>query len=260
MNRRNTFFALLATAAVALMTPAAQAADPLRVGVSAGYPPFDVLNADGSLGGFDVDYANLLCERMNRKCEFVNIEWDGIIPALLAKKFDVIVSSMGINEERMKQVDFSDPYYKGPSALIAKKGVGFTADEVGTTGKAVGVQRATAHECYMKKHMAKAEMRQYTTSEEAYLDLQAGRIDAVLVDTIPGEEWLKSDPKNAEAFAPINADLYDMECFGVGNGIALRKGEDALKAELNAAIKKTRDDGSYVALSNKYFGRDIYGN
>ena len=106
--------------------------------------------------------------------------------------------------------------------------------------------------------MTQSDMRQYATSEEAYLDLQAGRIDAVLVDTIPGEEWLKSDPAIAAEFAPVSADLYDMECFGVGQGIAMRKGEDALKAELNAAILKTREDGSYLELSNRYFGRDIY--
>jgi lysine-arginine-ornithine-binding protein len=259
MLNRRSLFTSAALLMVALSSPL-HAEGTLRVGISSGYPPFDVLNADGSLSGFDVDYAKLLCERMGKTCEFTDIEWDGIIPGLLANKFDVIVSSMGINEERMKQVDFTDPYYKGPSALIAKKDAGFTADEAGTEGKAIGVQRASAHECYIANHMAKADMRQYATSEEAYLDLQAGRIDAVLVDTIPGEEWLKSDPANAEAFAPIAADLYDMECFGVGNGIALRKGEEALKAELNAAIQKTRDDGSYVELSTKYFGRDIYGN
>lgn len=258
LNRRSLF---VSTAALLLALSApALAEGTLRVGISSGYPPFDVLNADGTLSGFDVDYAKLLCERMDKTCEFVDIEWDGIIPGLLANKFDVIVSSMGINEERMKQVDFTNPYYKGPSALIAKKGADFTADEAGTDGKAIGVQRASAHECYIGKHMAKADMRQYATSEEAYLDLQAGRVDAVLVDTIPGEEWLKSDPANAEAFAPIAADLYDDECFGIGNGIALRKGEEQLKQELNAAIQKTRDDGSYVALSNQYFGRDIYGN
>lgn len=256
LNRRSLFAS--AAALVMAFTAQAQAEGVLRVAISTGYPPFDVLNADGTYGGFDVEFANLICERMNKTCEFTDIEWDGIIPGLLANKYDVIIASMGINEERMKQVDFSDPYYKGPSALIARKDAGFTADEAGTEGKAIGVQRATAHECYIGKHMAKADMRQYATSEEAYLDLQAGRIDAVLVDTIPGEEWLKSDPANAEAFAPISADLYDMECFGVGQGIALRKGEDALKAELNAAIQKTREDGSYIELSNRYFGRDIY--
>lgn len=259
MLNRRSMFASLAVLLVGSSAPAF-AEGTLRVGISSGYPPFDVLNADGTLSGFDVDYAKLLCERTGKTCEFVDIEWDGIIPGLLARKFDVIVSSMGINEERMKQVDFTDPYYKGPSALIAKKDPGFTADEAGTAGKAIGVQRASAHECYIANHMAQADMRQYATAEEAYLDLQAGRVDAVLVDTIPGEEWLKSDPANAEAYAPIAADLYDMQCFGIGNGIALRKGDEALKTELNAAIAKTREDGSYVKLSNQYFGRDIYGN
>jgi polar amino acid transport system substrate-binding protein/arginine/ornithine transport system substrate-binding protein len=257
MINRRSILAGIAAVMFAYASPA-WAEGTLRVAISTGYPPFDILNADGTYGGFDVEFAKLICERTDKTCEFTDIEWDGIIPGLLAKKYDVIIASMGINEERMKQVDFTDTYYKGPSALIAKKDAGFTADEAGTTGKAIGVQRATAHECYMKKHMAKAEMRQYATSEEAYLDLQAGRIDAVLVDTIPGETWLKSDQKNAEAFAPVKADLYDQECFGIGQGIALRKGEDALKAELNAAIKKTREDGSYLELSNRYFGRDIF--
>lgn len=256
LNRRSLFAS--AAALFMAVTGQAQAEGTLRVAISTGYPPFDVLNADGTYGGFDVEFANLICERMNKTCEFTDIEWDGIIPGLLANKYDVVIASMGINEERLRQVDFSEPYYKGPSALIAKKDAGFAADEAGTEGKAIGVQRATAHECYIRKHMAKADMRQYASTEEAYLDLQAGRIDAVLVDTIPGKEWLKSDPAKAEAFAPISADLYDAECFGVGQGIALRKGEEALKTELNAAILKTREDGSYLELSNRYFGRDIY--
>ena len=259
MLNRRTLFASLTAALLAAAVPAF-ADGTLKVGISSGYPPFDVLNADGTLSGFDVDFARLLCERTGKTCAFVDIEWDGIIPGLLAKKFDVIVSSMGINEERMKQVDFTDPYYKGPASLIAAKGADYTADAAGTKGKRVGVQRASAHECYLHNNMPDAEMVQYATQEEANLDLQAGRIDAILVDTIPGAEWLKSDPSIGAAYAAINADLYDTQCYGIGNGIALRKGEEDLKKALNDAIKKTRDDGSYVAVSTKYFGRDIYGN
>ncbi|MEO1551240.1 MAG: transporter substrate-binding domain-containing protein, partial [Pseudomonadota bacterium] len=105
---------------------------------------------------------------------------------------------------------------------------------------------------------ADAEMRQYQTSEEAYLDLQSGRIDAVLVDTIPGEEWIKSDPRNAD-FAPVADNLYDFPCFGEGIGIAVRKDEDDLREGLNAAIKAIRASGDYQTLSEEYFGRDIYG-
>lgn len=260
MLSRRTLLAGVTALALAAITAPAFAEGVLKVGISSGYPPFDVLNADGTLSGFDVEYANLLCERMGKTCEFVDIEWDGIIPGLLAQKFDVIISSMGINEERMKQVDFTDPYYKGPAALIAANGADYTADAAGTKGKRIGVQRASAHECYMHNNMPEAEMVQYATQEEANLDLMAGRIDAILVDTIPGDSWLKSDPAIGGAYAPIKDDLYDVECYGVGNGIALRKGEDDLKTALNAAIQKTREDGSYVELSNKYFGRDIYGN
>ncbi|MEO0567063.1 MAG: transporter substrate-binding domain-containing protein [Pseudomonadota bacterium] len=245
--------------AIGLGASIAASQEVLRVGVSSGYPPFDVLEPDGTLSGFDIDIANLLCEAMDMTCEFVDIDWDGIIPGLQANKFDAIISSMGITEDRMKQVDFTERYYYSASALIAPKDTGISsADEAGTAGKAIGVQRATAHECYVQKFFPSADMRQYQTSEEAYLDLQSGRIDAVLVDTIPGEEWINSDPGNA-GFAPVADDLYDFPCFGEGIGIAVRKGEDELRENLNAAIQAIRASGAYQEVSDGYFGRDIYG-
>ncbi|MEQ9259164.1 MAG: transporter substrate-binding domain-containing protein [Roseovarius sp.] len=255
-NRRSA----LATVAAALVAAASPtlAEEKLRVAISTGYPPFNVLNADGSYGGFDVDFAELLCERMNRTCEFTDIEWDGIIPGLLAKRYDAIIASMGITEERQKQISFSDPYYQTPSTVIAAKDAGFEATAEGLAGKAIGVQRATGHECYIRRDWPEADMRSYPTTDEAYLDLLSGRIDAVLVDSIPGQEWLAADPAHAE-FAPLSGDIYDTECFGEGTGIGVRKDDEALLEELNAAIQATRDDGSYVALSNEYFGRDIYG-
>lgn len=260
MTQRRTLLrlALAAATAIGLVAPL-HAEGVLRVGVDTAYPPFSEIKPDGTMAGFDIDFANLICERMDKTCEFVSIEWDGIIPGLLANKFDVIISSMGINEERMRQVDFTKRYYYTTASLIAKKDAGFTADEAGTEGKTVGVLRASAHECYIAAHMAKADMKQYTTTDEAFLDLQAGRLDSVLVDTIPGDAWLASDPANAETYAPISSDLYDLTCFGDGAGIALRKNEEELKSALNAAIDKTREDGSYVELSNRYFGHDIYG-
>lgn len=253
---------LLTTAAAALLAASvvpSMAQEKLRVAISTGYPPFNVLNADGSYGGFDVDYAKLLCERMNRTCEFTDMEWDGIIPGLLANRYDAIIASMGITEERQKQISFSDPYYQTPSTVIARKDADFEATAAGLAGRAIGVQRATGHECYIRREWPDADMRSYPTTDEAYLDLLSGRIDAVLVDSIPGQEWLKSDSAHAE-FAPVSEDIYDTECFGEGTGIGVRKDDTALLEELNAAIRATREDGSYVKLSNEYFGRDIYGN
>jgi polar amino acid transport system substrate-binding protein len=260
MTLHSKTIGFLTAAAIGLGAQIAAAQDVLRIGVSSGYPPFDVLEPDGTLSGFDIDIANLLCAEMDMTCEFVDIDWDGIIPALQANRFDAIVSSMGITEDRMKQVDFTDRYYYSASALIAPVDTEIaTADAAGTAGKSVGVQRATSHECYVQKLFPDADMRQYQTSEEAYLDLQSGRVDAVLVDTIPGEEWLKSDEEIAADYAMVANDLYDFPCFGDGIGIAVRKGEDELREGLNAAIKAIRASGAYQEISMSYFGRDIYG-
>jgi lysine-arginine-ornithine-binding protein len=262
-NIMNFHIKTLAFATAALVGFGAQVAvaqEVLRVGVSSGYPPFDVLEPDGTLSGFDIDIANLLCAEMEMTCEFIDIDWDGIIPALQANRFDAIISSMGITEDRMRQVDFTERYYYSASALIAPIDTPIpSADEAGTDGRTIGVQRATSHECYVQTFFPGAEMRQYQTSEEAYLDLETGRIDAVLVDTIPGEAWLQSNETNAENFAPVANDLYDVGCFGDGVGIAVRQGEDELREGINAAIQAIRASGAYQELSMSYFGRDIYG-
>lgn len=243
---------------LAAFASAATAQEKLRVGLEAAYPPFASKAADGSLQGFDVEIANALCQQMDRTCEFVEIDWDGIIPALIAEKFDAIISSMGITEDRKKRVDFTDRYYYSTSSLIAARDPGFKADAESTAGKVVGVQRGTAHECYVRKFFPQAEVRQYVTTEEAYLDLQAGRVDAVVVDTIPGSEWLKANAPDG-AYAAVSDTLYDVGCFGEGIGIAVRKGDDALREKLNTAIKGIRASGVYQKISNRYFGRDIYG-
>ena len=115
----------------------------LRVGVEGAYPPFSWKEADGSLKGFDIDLAMEVCKRMNRECVLVAQEWDGMIPALLAKKFDTIIASMSITEERKKKIDFTVKYYNTPAKLVAKKGAGFDGTAAGLKGKRLGVQRAT---------------------------------------------------------------------------------------------------------------------
>jgi lysine-arginine-ornithine-binding protein len=258
MTLRAAIFGMLSAATFVLSASVATAEGTLRVGLEAAYPPFASKAADGSLQGFDVEIAKALCEQMKKECQFIESDWDGIIPALMTKRFDAIISSMGITEERMKQVDFTGRYYYSPAALIVAKDSTVLADAEATSGKSIGVQRGTSHECFVQKMFPKAEMKQYATTEEIYLDLTAGRLDAVLVDTIPGDDWLKNNAKNGE-YKAANAELYDEGCFGEGVGIAIRKGDGALRDELNAAIKGIRDSGAYQKISNAYFGRDIYG-
>ena len=120
-------------------------ADDLRVGVEGAYPPFSWKEADGSLKGFDIDFALEVCKRLNRKCVLVEQEWDGMIPALLARKFDTIIASMSITEERKKKVNFTVKYYNTPARLVVNKEKAVEILHRGLEGKRLGVQRATTH-------------------------------------------------------------------------------------------------------------------
>ena len=166
-----------ACAAIALMFGlagnSALAAD-LRVGVEGAYPPFSWKEADGTLKGFDIEIAEAVCKELERKCVLIEQDWDGMIPALKARKFDTIIASMSITEERKKQIDFSDKYYNTPAKFVAKKGSGLQISKAGLKGKRIGLQRGTTHQCFMEKMYPEAELVLYGTQEEVFQD-QIGR-------------------------------------------------------------------------------------
>ena len=140
---------LLACATAALGLPAAaQVPNPLRVAAEAAYPPFSQLGTDGQLKGFDIDIANAVCERLKTRCQFVQTEFDAMIPALRAKKFDLIVASMSITPKRQKVVDFSNKYYNTPARVVTRADAGFGGTAEGLKGKKLGVQRTTIHDRY----------------------------------------------------------------------------------------------------------------
>jgi polar amino acid transport system substrate-binding protein/arginine/ornithine transport system substrate-binding protein len=230
----------------------------LRIGVEGAYPPFSWKEADGSLKGFDIEIAQALCEKMGRECELVEQDWDGIIPALLAKKYDAIVASMSITEERKKRVDFTQKYYNTPAKFVAAKSAGFDATPESMKGKVVGVQRGTIHQCFMEKVFPDTELKLYGTQEEVFLDLAAGRVDAQISDSTQALEGFLGEPEGKD-YAFLGGDQFDLECHGEGAGIAVRKGEDDLRLSINKAIKDIRDDGTYAEINKKYFDFDIYG-
>ena len=160
----------LAAAVLAAAAFAAQpaAADELRVGVEGAYPPFSWKEADGSLKGFDIDIALAICEKMGRECVLVEQDWDGMIPALLARKYDAIIASMSITEERKKRVDFTGKYYNTPAMFVAPEGSDLEVSAAGLAGKAIGVQRGTTHQCFMEKIYPDADLRLYATQEEVF--------------------------------------------------------------------------------------------
>lgn len=228
-------------------------AETLRIGTEGAYPPFNVIGPDGELKGFDIDIANALCEEMNRDCEFVTQDWDGIIPGLLANKYDAIIASMSITPERDKAVDFTKRYYSNKLRFVAPKGSDIKPTKASLQGKTVGAQRATISAQWLEENMADAvDIKRYDTQENAYLDLASGRIDAVLADMLPTYEWLESD---------VGSD-FEFKGEAVYSGdriaIAVREGNDKLRKEFNKAIDAIRENGTYQRINAKYFPFDIY--
>lgn len=235
-------------------------AEPVKVGVAAEpYPPFTSPDANGNWVGWEIDFLNAVCKQAAIECVITPTAWDGIIPALTSGQIDMILSSMSITEERAKTIDFSDKYYKTPAMIMVAKDSTITPDEAGLTGKIIGVQVSTTHAAYTEKHFAPvaAEVKTYQTQDEANQDLAAGRLDAVMADSIALQAFLDSDAGKTCCKSAGNA-KDDPEILGKGVGFGLRKG-DPLLPKLNEAIKAIRADGTYAAITKKYFPFDIYG-
>ena len=250
----------LALLLAAPLTAGAKDWKKIRIGVEGAYPPFSSVTPDGKLVGFDIDIAKALCAAMGAECKLVTQDWDGIIPALLAKKYDCIIASMSITEERKKKVAFSNKYYNTPAKFVAKKGTIKKFSKEAIKGKSVGVQRATIHDRYLTDNYGDSiKIKRYGTQDEAYLDMKAGRVDMLLADSVALlEGFLKKD--GAKDFEFVGPDLSDPKWFGIGAGIACRKADTDLVKKLNEAIVKIRADGTYKKIQDKYFDFNVYGD
>ncbi|MBC9251991.1 ABC transporter substrate-binding protein [Pseudomonas alcaligenes] len=248
--------------ALSLLASSLFAADkPLRLGIEAAYPPFAFKQADGSLAGFDVEIGGALCAEMKVECQWVEQEFDGLIPSLKVKKVDAILSSMTITDDRRKSVDFTGKYYYSPARLAMKVGSEVSADFSSLKGKRIAVQRSTTTDRFATEVLAPkgVEVVRYSSQNEIYLDLVSGRVDGTLADAIPLDEgFLKTE--QGKGFAFVGPDFKDPHYFGEGAGIAVRKGDQALLDKLNAAILAIRANGEYQKIQSKYFSFDIYGD
>ena len=235
-------------------------AEPVRVGVAAEpYPPFTSPDASGKWVGWEVEFMDAVCAEAKLECVLTPVAWDGIIPALTESKIDAIMSSMSITEERMKTIDFTNKYYNTPAAVAVTKGSGIAATPEGLKGKIVGVQVSTIHADYAAKYFAPtaAEVKIYQTQDEANQDLAAGRVDAVLADSLVMADFITSDAGAACCEVAGNV-ADDAAILGQGVGVGLRKG-DPMKDTFNAAIAAVRASGKYDEISKKYFAFDVYG-
>jgi len=250
---------LILLAGIAVGTSWASEIKKIRIGTEGAYPPFNFIDQSGKLQGFDIDIANALCETAEVQCEFVTQDWDGMIPGLLAKKYDAIIASMSITEERKQRVDFTNKYYQTPARFVVKKGTDIQIDKEGLAGKTVGVQRATVSENFIRDNFGEnIDIKSYATQDEANMDLVSGRLNLVFADAVVlMEGFLNTDAGKDYDF--IGPGYTNKEWFGDGIGIAVRKGEDHLMKMLNDAIEKIRADGTYKKINDKYFNFDVYG-
>ncbi|MFC1821823.1 ABC transporter substrate-binding protein [Thermodesulfobacteriota bacterium] len=232
----------------------------IRIGTEGAYPPFNFIDKKGQLQGFDVDIAKALCKVMGTECAFVTQDWDGLIPGLLAKKYDCIIASMSITEERKKKVDFTGKYYMTPAKFVARKGSGITISKKGLKGKAVGVQRATVTENFLRDNYGDVvKVKSYATLDEAKMDLTSGRLDLVIADSVVLQGGFLETPEG-KGYEFVGPGFADKKWFGDGIGIAVRKGDDDLREIFNRAIRKIREDGTYKKINAKYFDFDVYGD
>ncbi|MDH5857080.1 lysine/arginine/ornithine ABC transporter substrate-binding protein [Lampropedia aestuarii] len=235
-------------------------AQDLRVAVDPTYEPFVYKNAQGELVGFNVDFANAVCEEIKRKCVFVEQVWDAMIPGLQSRRYDVIISDMSITDERKRVIDFSNRYYKTPSTIVVKNSQEYTNHD-SLKGLTLGVLKGSTQERYAEGELASKGVKivPYEAQDQVYLDINAGRLDGTVADKVEvtGGFLSKPDGKDYKAVGP---DLLDSKYFGEGMGIALRKGQDELKGQLNDAIKALRDNGKYATIGKKYFDFDPYGH
>ncbi|RKE39916.1 lysine/arginine/ornithine transport system substrate-binding protein [Paraburkholderia sp. BL23I1N1] len=233
----------------------------VRFGVDASYPPFESKATDGKLVGFDVDLGNEICARLKAKCVWVENDFDGMIPALKAKKFDGVLSSMSMTPQRAEQVAFSAKLFNTPTRLVAKAGSSLLPTPQAMAGKTIGVEQGTIQETYAKTYWEPkgAKIVPYQNQDQVYTDLLSGRLDASLQDAVEAEIGFLKTPRGT-GFAFAGKDIVDEKVLGNGAGIGMRKEDADLKVKVDKAIVDMIKDGTYKKIEKKYFDFDVYGS
>lgn len=223
----------------------------IRVATEGTYKPFSITNADGSLTGFDVELMRALCADMKANCDIKSQDWDGLLPGLMAKKYDVVIDAMSMTPERQAQVDFTDPYFTNTLVFITKKGSTINPDDSAQIDShTVAAQRATLSTQWMEKNHPKAKMKLYEGLDNAFMDLASGRSDMMIADKAPAYYWVKSAEGQGFEVKGKEIDVNDKM------GIIVRKG-DPLREEFNQALAHVKANGTYDKIAKSYFGDSV---
>ncbi|WP_413111430.1 transporter substrate-binding domain-containing protein [Thaumasiovibrio sp. DFM-14] len=226
-----------------LAATTATAKEEIKFVMEATYAPFEYMDENNQIQGFDVDLANALCSELEVTCSFHNQAFDSLIPALRFKRYDAAISAMDITEARLEQVAFTDAYYDNAAAFVS-----ISTDSV--EGKRIGVQNGSTHQSYLQEQMKDVVAVPYGSYQDAFIDMQNGRIDAIFGDTAVVAEWFPKNDKLSYVGEPVTDTAY----FGNGFGIAVNKDNQALVKQLNQALEAVKANGTYEEIFVKYFG------
>ncbi len=239
---------ILLASLIGLISTTAAAEQEIKFAMEATYAPFEYMDENNQIQGFDVDLAKALCKQMKATCSFHNQAFDSLIPALKFKRYDAAISAMDITEARQQQVNFSDPYYDNSAAFVSLAGK--VADQAALQGKRVGVQNGSTHQSYLLEQLPGVDAVPYSSYQDAFIDMKNGRIDSVFGDTAVVTEWLNGDSN----LNYVGERVTNAQYFGNGFGIAVNKQNKALVNQLNAALKAVKANGEYADIYNKFFG------
>ncbi|MGF1723744.1 arginine ABC transporter substrate-binding protein [Photobacterium nomapromontoriensis] len=240
---------ILLASLISLASIQAAAQEEIKFAMEATYAPFEYVDENNQIQGFDVDLANALCDVIEAKCTFHNQPFDSLIPALKFRRYDAAISGIDITEQRQKVVNFTDAYYDNSAAFVSIKGT--LADQAALKGKRVGVQNGSTHQSYLTEQLEGVTAVPYASYQDAFIDMQNGRIDSVFGDTAVVAEWFKKN----DNLTYVGDQVTNAKYFGNGFGIALNKDNQALLEKLNAALKTVKQNGQYQQIFDKYFGK-----
>lgn len=259
---------LCAGALLAAWTAPALAAAPapgnaertVRIATEGGHAPFNFIDGMGHLQGFEIDLANAVCAEIKATCEFVRQDFVGLIPALIAGKYDLVFSSLSMTDQRRGAIAFSEKYYDTAVMFVAnKRDGGMDTSPQGMKGRTIGTKIGSANARYLQEIYvpAGAIVRPYVTHDEARIELANGRIDALIGDKTAVLYWMEKSTQGACCQA-VGHDLHEPKYFGDGIGAGMRKADVELKAAVDKALREIRRTGAYDRIRAKYFPYDVY--
>ena len=224
----------------------------ITIATEAAFPPFNYLDRKGIPAGFEMELAQEACQRMKAECEFAAFKWDDLIPGLLDKKFDVIMSSMEVTSERRKRMSLSRRYYLSPGAFIALKGAPFDGPPSLLRNKRIGIQKDSTHADWADKSFRRsAQLKRYNTLAEALHGLAIDEVDAVFGDKV--QLWLWSQKADGKCCEVVGQDIKDNQTLGLGVAAGMRREDAKLRDAFNKALGEMVSDGTYKKINEKYF-------